>query len=88
MNFNETFNYILPNSSDPEGLPYTTSLVTSPSYVTLLSNNSLNINPKNCLTDFRDKTVTIKLQDQEPKSTTYSITIRVPNIVPNFVSSL
>jgi hypothetical protein len=36
MNFGETYNYDLPTSSDPEGLPYTTSLLSGPSYVTLL----------------------------------------------------
>jgi hypothetical protein len=88
MTFGQTFNYVLPSSSDPEGLPYTTSLVSAPSYVTLLSNNSLNINPKNCSSDFGDQIVLIKIEDQEPKNFTYNITIKVPNTSPNFVSTL
>jgi hypothetical protein len=59
VNFGQTYNYVLPTSSDPEGLPYTTTLVSAPSYVTLLSNNTLHINPKNCTSDFGDKIVII-----------------------------
>ena len=53
--FGQNFNYVLPVSADPEGLPYTTSMVSGPSYVTFLSNNNtLNIYPKNCTGDYGD----------------------------------
>jgi hypothetical protein len=74
-NFGQNVNYVLPNSYDPEGLPYNTSLVSAPSFVTLLPNNTLNIYPKNCTTDLGDKIVVIKLEDEEPKNFTYNITI-------------
>ncbi len=60
-NFGKISNYVLPASEDPEGLNYTTSIVSAPSYVTLLSNNTLNIYPKNCSSDFGERIVIIKL---------------------------
>ena len=38
----------------------------------------------NCLTDFGDKIVNLKLEDEEPKSTPYSFLIKVINLPPKF----
>lgn len=61
--FGVSLTYNLPTSADPEGLPYTTTIQTGPSYVTQLSNTQIKINPNSCLTDFGTQTVTIKLED-------------------------
>ncbi len=77
--------YTLPKSADPEGLLYTTTILTGPSFVSLPSGSTqLSIYPINCNTDFGDHKVTIKLEDEEPKSTTYDITVNVPNLPPEF----
>ena len=48
---------------DPEGLPYTTTIMSGPSYASLISNTQISIHPTNCVTDFGNKTVKIKLED-------------------------
>ncbi len=67
--FGVSSTYTLPTAIDPEGMAFTTTLVTSPSFVTLLSSTQITINPINCNTDLGSFTVTIKLEDGEPKST-------------------
>jgi hypothetical protein len=47
-------------------------------------NTTLSINPLNCITDFGDQKVTIKLEDEEPKSFTYDIIVKVANLPPEF----
>ena len=42
------------------------------------------INPVNCATDFGNKTVQIKLEDEYPSSTVYSFDIEVSNLPPLF----
>jgi hypothetical protein len=84
VTFGKPFTYNLPSSVDPESLPYTTSILSGPSYVTQLSSTQLKIKPMNCLTDFGDKIVNLKLEDEEPKSTNYSFLIKVINLPPKF----
>jgi len=74
----------LPTSSDPEGLPYTTTILSGPSYVTILSNTQARIFPSNCRTDLGNIDLYIKLEDEEPKSFTYSFMLKVPNSPPVF----
>ena len=54
----------------------------------MLSNTQLRIHPVNCATDFGVKTITIKLEDQEPLSSAYSFNINVPNLRPSFTGGL
>ncbi len=57
-------NYDLPLSEDPEGLNYTTTINRAPSFVSMTSNyTKLQLNPKNCQSDFGNFTVEIKLED-------------------------
>lgn len=86
--FGKSIDYILPTSIDPEGLPFTTTLINGPPYVTLLSPTLLTIYPINCSMDFGDKIVTIMLKDEEPKNFTYSFTIRVTNMPPAFTGTM
>jgi hypothetical protein len=46
------------------------------------------MHPVNCATDFGVKTITIKLEDQQPLSSTYSFNIKVPNLPPSFTGGL
>jgi hypothetical protein len=80
--------YNLPYSVDPEGLPFKTTIESGPSFVKLISNTSLKINPNNCGTDFGNKTVYIKIEDEFPSSSVYSIDIEVSNLPPLFLSNL
>jgi hypothetical protein len=86
--FKVDYTYTLPSSTDPEGLSYTTTILSGPSYATVLSNTQLRVYPVNCATDFGVKTITIKLEDQQPLSTTYSFNIKVPNSPPSFTGGL
>ena len=61
--FNIDTKYTLPLSTDPEGLPYTTSILSGPSYATVISNKELRLYPIDCTTDFGIKAITIKLED-------------------------
>lgn len=66
--------YNLPASMDPEGLSYATTIISGPSFVSLISNDKqLKIYPSKCLTDFGNFTVIIKLEDEYPASSLYSI---------------
>jgi hypothetical protein len=53
----------------------------------LISNTSMKINPVNCGTDFGNKTVQIKIEDEYPSSSVYSIDIEVGNLPPVFQSN-
>jgi hypothetical protein len=64
LQFGQSLIHNLPYSIDPEGLNFTTSLINPPSFVSLISNTSMRINPVNCRTDFGNKTVLIKLEDE------------------------
>ncbi len=55
VSFGKSIIYDLPTSIDPEGLPYSTTIIRGPSYVTQLSATQLRIFPTNCLTDFGDQ---------------------------------
>ena len=73
---------------DPEGLPYNTTITNGPPFVTLISNSSVMfINPSSCQSDFGNQTVKIKLEDEQPKSTVYSIVIVVRNLPPVYKSA-
>jgi hypothetical protein len=70
---------------DPEGLSYFTTIYTGPSYVSLISSNTqIKIYPTDCLNHFGNKTVTIRLNDQQPLYTYYSFSIIVYNLPPVF----
>ena len=73
IKFGEKTPYDLPASMDPEGLFYTTTIFSGPSFASLISSTQLQLYPKNCATDFRNFTVKIKLEDEQPASTNYSI---------------
>ena len=62
--FGVDFTFALPTSADPEGLSYTTSILSGPSYASLISSTQLKIFPTNCGSDFGTNTITIKLEDQ------------------------
>ena len=44
----------------------------------------MRINPVNCETDFGNKTVYIKIEDEQPSSSVYSFVIEVSNLPPLF----
>jgi hypothetical protein len=44
----------------------------------------MKINPVNCATDFGNKTVKIKIEDEYPLNSLYSIDIEVINLPPLF----
>jgi hypothetical protein len=44
----------------------------------------MKINPVNCATDFENKTVHIKIEDEFPSSSNYSFDIKVSNSPPLF----
>ncbi len=88
VNIGSPISYPLPPSIDPEGLPYNISIMSGPSYVSLISNSSIMlINPSSCESDFGNQTVKIKLEDEQPLSTNYSILINVKNLPPIYKSS-
>jgi hypothetical protein len=58
-------------------LPYTISISSGPSFVSLISSSQIFINPKNLATDLGNHIVQIKLEDQEPKNSIYPIVINV-----------
>jgi hypothetical protein len=85
LNFNKEYYYDLPSSHDPEGLHYTTTIQSGPSFVSLVSSDTkLKIFPSNCANDFTDFTVVIKLTDEEPISSAYSIDFKVNKTIPEF----
>lgn len=55
ISFGKPVIYNLPTSMDPEGLPYTTTIIKGPSYVKKLSDTQLKLFPVNCVTDFGDQ---------------------------------
>ena len=63
VTFNIDTKYTLPLSTDPEGLPYTTTILNGPSYATVISNKELRLYPIDCTTDFGIKAIKIKLED-------------------------
>jgi hypothetical protein len=63
--------YNLPLSIDPEGLNFTTTVKSGPSFAYLISSTSMKINPWNCGTDFGNKTVEIEIKDEFPSSLVY-----------------
>ena len=84
MQFGQTLLHNLPLSIDPEGLNFTTTIKSGPSFATLISNTTIKLAPANCLTDFNIHTVQIKLEDEEPSSTFYSFNVSVTNLPPVF----
>jgi hypothetical protein len=76
--------YTLPLSQDPEGLPYTTTLISGPQFISILSHTSMRIFPTNCRTDLGTFIIVIKLVDEQPLSFTYTFKIIVQNLPPLF----
>ena len=68
--------YNLPLSYDPEGLNYTVSLIAEPTFISLIASSQIRINPPS-QAFVGNYTLRIKLEDQEPKSSIYSILISV-----------
>jgi hypothetical protein len=59
--FGQDLFYNLPLSSDPEGLPYSTTILSGPSYATIISNTQARFSPSNCQTDLGNMDLYIKL---------------------------
>jgi len=50
--FGKSTTYNLPTSMDPENLSYSTSILSGPSYVSLISNSTIKIAPTDCISHF------------------------------------